>query len=207
MKTPLPAKNPAAANAAPAHSGRKWWGFGVLMSLIALLFALFSFGFSIDWTKNPSPLVGVNAPRFSLTDLKTNAPFNHARFADRPYVLNFWASWCIPCRQEASVLERAHQRYSVNGKQIYVLGIAVQTQKAQALAFAKQFGKTYPTALDKDDGSNALNYGIYGVPETFFISADGTVKAKQIGPLTDEILTRQIESLLAIAPPKGNTPR
>ncbi len=175
---------------------RPWLAFAVLTSVISLLSALFFFGFSIDWRTNPSPLVGKPAPGFVASNLKNGTTLTAKRLQGKPYVLNFWASWCLPCRQEASILETAHQRYEKQQQKVRILGIAVQTTKADALGFVQKFGKTYFTALDSVEGGMAVNYGLYGVPETFFVDAKGIIRHKHVGPLTTKILAQNIEQLL-----------
>ena len=112
-------------------------------------------------------------------------------------ILNFWASWCVECRGEAHVLEAFHQKQKTSKKPLTVLGISIQDSEENARAFARQFGKTYFLALDDPSGSIAMDYGIYGVPETFFIDAEGIIRHKQIGGVTATLLNQQKEFLFS----------
>ena len=96
----------------------------------------------------------------------------------------------------AALLEEAHQRYEVTRKEVRVIGIAIQDTPEAAQAFAKKFGKHYFLALDNAAGDIALSYGLYGVPETFFIDAQGIIREKQVGPVTRAIIVAQVNALL-----------
>jgi len=171
--------------------------FWAVMAAIFGLVGLLAFGF----TKNPkevkSPLVGGPAPGFRLTEMTTGEPLTSAELLGTPYVVNFWASWCAACREEAPYLKAAHERFEVRRKGLRVIGIAIQDTLAKAQAFARQYGKQYYLALDNDRGDISLNWGLYGVPETFFVDADGIITHKHIGALTWEALEREATALLA----------
>jgi cytochrome c biogenesis protein CcmG/thiol:disulfide interchange protein DsbE len=111
-----------------------------------------------------------------------------------PVVLNFWASWCVPCRTEAPVLERLWLRYRDQG--LLVLGVDVQDLTGKAKAFDEQFGLTYPSVRDGDD-STMRDFEVTGVPETFVIDRQGRVAALRVGPVTaEEQLAEAIEAVL-----------
>jgi cytochrome c biogenesis protein CcmG/thiol:disulfide interchange protein DsbE len=110
-------------------------------------------------------------------------------------VVNFWASWCIPaCYDEAPSLERAWRAYRDRG--VVLIGVNIQDKEEPARRFLTQFGHTFPNAPDPS-GRVSVDYGVYGVPETFFIDRKGQVRFKQVGAVTDEILKRHVETLLA----------
>ena len=103
----------------------------------------------------------------------------------KPVILNFWASWCVSCREEAMHLEAYWKRYREKG--VIVLGVAIQDTPETAREFAKLHGKTYPIALD-GSGKTTIDYGVYGVPETFLIDANGIIRHKEAGPVTTQLL-------------------
>lgn len=103
----------------------------------------------------------------------------------KPVILNFWASWCVSCREEAMHLEAYWKRYREKG--VIVLGVAIQDTPENAREFAKLHGKTYPIALD-GSGKTTIDYGVYGVPETFLIDANGIIRHKEAGPVTTQLL-------------------
>jgi cytochrome c biogenesis protein CcmG/thiol:disulfide interchange protein DsbE len=138
-----------------------------------------------------SPLVGKPAPPFSVRLYAADSTISLPDFRGTPVVLNFWASWCLACRDEARVLEAGWQRY---GREVAFVGIAVNDEDDAAKGFIRRFGKTYHLGPDAD-GSAAVDYGLYGVPETFFIGRDGTILSRHIGPLTTADLDQRIAEL------------
>ena len=108
-------------------------------------------------------------------------------------VLNFWASWCIPCREEAPLLTAADGTYGPRG--VRILGVVYQDSDDNARDFMRRYGQTYPGLLDPD-GRTAIDYGVFGIPETFFIDAPGVVRSRQVGALTETDLRRQIEAIV-----------
>jgi cytochrome c biogenesis protein CcmG/thiol:disulfide interchange protein DsbE len=111
--------------------------------------------------------------------------------------VNFWASWCYPaCYEEAPSLERAWQTYKDRG--LVVVGVNFQDKDEPAKRFLTRFGHTFPNAPDAS-GRVSVDYGVYGVPETYFIDRKGRVRFKRVGPVSDELLKQQIEPLLAEA--------
>ena len=164
----------------------------IVLGLIILL----AFGFTTDPKKVPSPLMGRPAPDFQVDELNGEQKFSLSDFKGIPIVLNFWASWCAECRTEAVILENFFQKYGVNNKQLVMIGIAIQDLPKNAKAFARHFGKSYLLGLDDDAGNIALDYGIYGVPETFFIDQDGNIFHKNIGMVTTELMEQKFKPFL-----------
>jgi cytochrome c biogenesis protein CcmG/thiol:disulfide interchange protein DsbE len=111
----------------------------------------------------------------------------------RPVVLNFWASWCGPCREEAPVLAAAEPRWRKAG--VIFLGVDSQDTEKDARAFEEELGIAYRSVVDAD-GSLAARYGVLGFPETFFIDADGVIRAKQVGPIDAQTLETYVASIL-----------
>ena len=154
--------------------------------------ALIAVGFTRDPGRIASPLIGRVAPGFRLVSL-VGTTVDLADLRGRAVVLNFWASWCIPCRDEAPLLRAAQERYAT--RRVAFVGIVYQDSAASAQGFVDRYGIAYPSLLDPD-GRTALDYGVYGIPETYFVAGDGTIRAKQIGPLDAASLERQIAEAL-----------
>jgi len=154
---------------------------------------LLAYGFRTDPRAIPSPLVTKPAPDFRLATFDGPA-VSLAGLRGKPVVLNFWASWCYPaCYEEAPHLEAAWQKYRDRG--LMMLGVAIQDKEANAREFLKRFGFSFPNGMDP--GSKiAIDYGIYGVPETLFIDRQGRIAYKHVGALTPALLESQIEALL-----------
>jgi cytochrome c biogenesis protein CcmG, thiol:disulfide interchange protein DsbE len=145
-------------------------------------------------TQSANPLIGRPAPDFRLAVLSTHAaPAIHlASFKGKPVMLNFWASWCDPCKHEAPLLEATWRR--VQGQGIVFLGIDYQDTQSDGLSFLQHYGITYPNVVDAN-GSTAINYGVTGVPETVFIDRHGVIIHKVIGELTEQTLDSNLQLL------------
>ncbi|HYT35291.1 MAG TPA: TlpA disulfide reductase family protein, partial [Ktedonobacteraceae bacterium] len=141
-----------------------------------------------------SPLDGHPAPDFTLAVLSTHAASNiHlSNFKGKPVLLNFWASWCDPCKHEAPLLEATWRR--VQGQGIVFLGIDYQDTQSDGLSFLQHYGITYPNVVDAN-GSTAINYGVTGIPETVFINRHGVIVHKVIGELTEQTLDSNLQLL------------
>jgi cytochrome c biogenesis protein CcmG/thiol:disulfide interchange protein DsbE len=164
----------------------------VPLSVLPVL-ALLAYGFRTDPRDIPSPLVGRTASPFALTTFD-GGPVTLDALRGKVVVLNFWASWCNPaCYDEAPVLERMWQTYRERG--VVVVGVDMQDTAEAARAFIQRFGLTFANAPDPQ-GKLAVEYGVYGVPETFFVARDGTIRAKHVGALTDAVIRAKLEPLL-----------
>lgn len=164
----------------------------VVLPLGWLLFT----GFGRDPREIASPLVGRQAPEWSLTTLDGET-LGTDDLAGRPYVVNFWASWCVPaCVDEHPVLAAAHDRY---GEEIAIVGVLYQDDPAAAQGFLARYGDAGYAHVPDEAGRLAIEFGVTGPPETFFVDADGIVRDKQFGPLTDALLAERIASILAVA--------
>jgi cytochrome c biogenesis protein CcmG/thiol:disulfide interchange protein DsbE len=173
----------------------------LLLGVLAAVFAVFAYALTRETTL-PSPLIGRAAPGFEVSLFEAvgtdpvapaGTSLALADLAGRPVVLNFWASWCLSCRDEAAVLEAGWRRY---GPEVAFVGIAVNDEPDAARAFIARYGKTYFLGPDAS-GAVAVDYGLHGVPETFFIGTDGRVLSRHIGPLTPADLNRQVADLTA----------
>ncbi len=140
-----------------------------------------------------SPLVGKPAPDVNLVMLD-GTKFRLSDFFGRPIVVNFWASWCIPCRDEAPRLESFAQRSAAEG--VAVIGVVWNDSRSAARAFRTEFGLTYPQAIDP--GARAANeFGVRGVPETFVIDPNGVIMAKVVGAVGPRTLDDVLRDVLA----------
>ncbi len=134
------------------------------------------------------------APAFRLPALDGRT-LDLAELRGRPVLLNFWASWCVPCKDEAPLLERAWQTYRDKG--LLVIGVNIQDLEADARRFVADNGITYPNVRDRDGKANRA-YGITGIPETFFVSPDGRIIRKFPGAVVEWRLWEEaIKQLLA----------
>jgi cytochrome c biogenesis protein CcmG/thiol:disulfide interchange protein DsbE len=150
---------------------------------------IISIGRATDVRPRPAPdfvLTSFDGQRLQLSD-----------YRGRIVVLNFWATWCPPCRIEAPVLQRASERLDAAG--VTILGIDVWDDHAAAIGFLKETGVTYPNA---EDATRLIpvEYGVTGLPETFVIDRHGVLARRWVGPLTDDELDELLAPLLADAP-------
>src|SRR6266852_4874219 len=142
-----------------------------------------------------SLLIGHPAPDFTLAALSSRpAPSVHlASLKGKPVMLNFWASWCVPCQHEAPLLQATWR--SVQNQGIIFLGIDFQDAQNDGLNFLRTYGITYLNVVDST-GATAINYGLSGVPETFFLNRQGMIVSKVIGELTQHTLQSNLQGIL-----------
>ncbi len=141
------------------------------------------------------PLVGHAAPNFSLAILRPHSRQSAlalSNFKGKPVVLNFWASWCTPCKEELLLLESTWKRMQAQGKDVVFLGIDFQEKNSDAASFLQLYGITYPTVLDAD-GSVALKYGITSLPDNIFINRNETVISREPRELTAQVLSSNLQ--------------
>ena len=169
------------------------------VGVVALLLALLGWRVA-DRQASQSLAAGVEAgdapaaPDFTLPNLDGSGDVTLSSLRGKVVVLNFWASWCVPCREEAPRLEAAWQRWRDQG--VVVLGIDAQDFRADARSFVAKYEQTYPNVHD-GSGKTLGRYGITGFPETWFVDRDGRLVGERIqGPVTDEALEENIELAL-----------
>lgn len=178
------------------------WRPALIAGLLALpLIALFAFGLGTNPRDIPPTIPGKPAPDFALQVMPTEAVAESdttwVRLADlrgQVVVLNFWASWCVPCRIEHPELVRAARAYGRRGVEFFGILHKDDPQSARSW-LAEMGGHVYPTLLDPG-ARVAIDYGLRGVPETVVIGRDGVVAFKWIGPITMDILAREIDRAL-----------
>jgi len=162
-------------------------GSAITIALVAVLFL----GLGKDPTAINSPLVGKPAPQLALTSLDGQR-FDISQLRGKPVIVNFWATWCVPCYQEHPVLV---ENARTIGGDVQFLGVVFNDSEDKINAFLRERGSAYPTLLDRQ-GKTAIEYGVGGVPETFFINRRGVIVAKFVGPMTTEILQSNLSKAL-----------
>lgn len=157
--------------------------------------ALLGYGLTRDARIVPSPLPGRPAPTFALETLQGEGDtLRLEALRGQVVLLNFWASWCLACIGEHPLLVAAERRW--RGQGLRVVGLVYNDTRANALEWMRLRGGDWPNGLD-DGSRTAIEYGLFGVPETFLIDRTGRIAYKQIGPLTEEVLATWIPRLLA----------
>jgi cytochrome c biogenesis protein CcmG/thiol:disulfide interchange protein DsbE len=154
---------------------------------------LLAYGFRTDPRAIPSPLVEKAAPSFKLA-VYDGGNLSLDSFKGRPVVINFWASWCYPaCYEEAPLLESVWRKHKDEG--LMMIGVAIQDKEANAREFMRRFNFTFPNG--PDPGSKiSIDYGVYGVPETFFIDRQGRIAYKHVGILTPRLMETMLRDIL-----------
>jgi cytochrome c biogenesis protein CcmG/thiol:disulfide interchange protein DsbE len=166
------------------------------LSVLPILFLL-AYGFRTDPRYVPSPLIAKPAPPFALA-LFDGEHLSLDGLRGKVVVVNFWASWCFPaCYEEAPVLEAAWRLYK--NKDVVIVGVNVQDTEKAAKEFMDRFQFTFPNGPDPG-GKISIDYGVYGIPETFVLDKEGRIAHKHVGAVTADILSAQIEGLLRQAP-------
>jgi cytochrome c biogenesis protein CcmG/thiol:disulfide interchange protein DsbE len=170
-------------------------GCAIAVSILALLV----YGMRHDPRALPNVLTGRSAPGFALVTLESGDTVRLADLAGQVVVLNFWASWCFPCRQEHPQLLAAEQLY--RGQGVRFLGLIYQDTRGNARAWLEELGATYPSLID-DGTRTAIEYGVTGPPETFVIDRQGTVRHKRLGPWMTLDELRAVLDPLVVEPAK-----
>ena len=140
----------------------------------------------------PSPLIDKPAPVFTLAQLHDPAKsLGSADMKGQVWLLNVWASWCVACRQEHPLLVEL-----AKAKIVPLVGLNYKDKPAEAKAWLADLGDPYSVSVMDRDGRVGIDYGVYGVPETFVIDKQGTIRYKQIGPVTPDVLQKKIIPLV-----------
>jgi cytochrome c biogenesis protein CcmG/thiol:disulfide interchange protein DsbE len=166
-----------------------WVLLGGAIVVLPLL-ALLAQSFGRDPHAVPSVLEAGPAPAFSLVDLD-GATWTLESLRGQPVVVNFWSTWCAPCKMEHPILQRAKLEWP----EVTFLGVIYADDVNKARAYLDATGTTYPHLLDPG-GHTAIDYGVAGVPETFFIAPNGTIALKYSGPVSVSLLTGVLEPML-----------
>jgi cytochrome c biogenesis protein CcmG, thiol:disulfide interchange protein DsbE len=174
------------------------------LAVFVSLGLLLGYGLSLDPRKIPSPLIGKTLPSYTLpTVADPSRRVNLDDLRGRVYLLNVWASWCVACRQEHPLLNELARRQTVP-----LIGLNYKDERADALNWLANLGNPYEMSLSDLDGRLGIELGVYGVPETFLIDEQGTIRYKHIGPLSpddiDKILLVKLAELRRPANPSAD---
>jgi len=171
---------------------RRGWIFLLPVALFTVLAAGFYAGIGSDSAVLPSPLIDRPAPRFALPPLAgSEHGFSSADLEGKVSLVNIFASWCGPCRTEHPVLNALAQ-----SKRLPIYGINYKDKPAAARAWIAELGNPY-ARIGVDDGRVAIEWGVYGVPETFVVDRAGRIRYKHVGPLTQADVEQTILPLVA----------
>jgi cytochrome c biogenesis protein CcmG/thiol:disulfide interchange protein DsbE len=168
--------------------------FLIPLLLFVALVGFLAVGLTRDPHEVPSPLVGRPAPTFNLPRLADGADagrFSPVDMKGKVWMLNVWASWCVSCREEHPVLLDL-ARSSV----VPLVGLNYKDGRADAQRWLAQHGNPYMLSAVDADGRVGIDYGVYGVPETYVIDQAGVIRYKQIGPLSNEVLQAKVLPLI-----------
>ena len=162
------------------------------LAAFVVLLVFLGVGLGLNPREVPSPLIGKPAPAFTLARLDdASQKIGLADMQGRVWMLNVWASWCAPCRQEHALVQDIARR-----KLVPVVGLNYKDTRSNATQWLAEMGNPYQATLFDGDGRVGIDFGVYGVPETFIIDQQGIVRMKHVGPLTPEVVRGRIEPLL-----------
>ena len=166
--------------------------FVIPLAAFAILVAFLWRGLRLDPHEVPSPLINKPAPAFALTRLDDAAQtIRRDDMLGKVWMLNVWASWCVACREEHATLVEFSRT-----KAVPIIGLNYKDTRPEGLGWLGRFGNPYDASLFDHDGRTGIDFGVYGVPETFVIDKQGVIRFKQIGPLTPALIESRIQPLL-----------
>ncbi len=156
--------------------------------IFGVLAGFFYKGLDLNPTELDSPLIGKAAPSFTLPNLhEPDQSMSPDDLRGQPWLLNVWASWCVSCRQEHPLFMELARRGDVP-----IYGLNYKDERPDALAWLRQFGDPYSASVSDYEGRVGIDYGVYGVPETYVIDGRGIIRYKHVGPVTPTVLTNEI---------------
>lgn len=166
--------------------------FLIPLAIFGVLVGFLFVGLGLNPREVPSPLINKPAPHFELPQLhEPGKTFSEKDLLGKVWLLNVWASWCVACREEHPVVTELARRGVVE-----IYGLNYKDQRADGLAWLRQFGDPYRLSAFDSAGRVGIDYGVYGVPETYVIDKRGVIRYKRIGPLTPDIVKQKILPLL-----------
>ncbi|MGH7770468.1 MAG: TlpA family protein disulfide reductase [Candidatus Binatia bacterium] len=162
----------------------------IILTLVVILplLAVLAYGFFRDPRYIPSPIVGRPAPPFALT-LYNGEKVSLSDLRGKVVFVNFWASWCPPCLAEAKELEATWRE--LKDRDVVFVGVQIQDAEANGRKFVEEFNITYPNGLDPS-GRIAIDYGVWGIPESFFIDPEGRITYKHVGGVGPAVVAAKI---------------
>jgi cytochrome c biogenesis protein CcmG/thiol:disulfide interchange protein DsbE len=162
------------------------------LAIFVVMVGFLAVGLTLNPREVPSPLVGKAAPDFSLPQLhESDKIFSPKELAGKVWLLNFWASWCNGCKEEHPVLMQM-----AKSGEVPIYGVDYKDTREEALTWLRRWGNPYPLVAVDESGRVGINYGVYGVPETYVIDKAGKIRYKQIGPVDQDILEKKILPLV-----------
>jgi cytochrome c biogenesis protein CcmG, thiol:disulfide interchange protein DsbE len=162
------------------------------LAMLLALAAVLAIGLGLDPRLVPSPLVGKPVPAFELRELREpDRPFASRDLAGEVSLLNVWASWCVGCREEHGML----LEIASNGG-VPVYGLNHKDGREQAVQWLDRLGDPYRASGFDPDGRVSIDFGVYGIPETFVLAPDGTIAHKHVGPITPRVWERDIRPVV-----------
>lgn len=162
------------------------------LAIFVVMVGFLAVGLTLNPREVPSPLVGKAAPDFALPQLhESDKVFSPKDLAGKVWLLNFWASWCNGCKDEHPVLMQV-----AKSGEVPIYGVDYKDTREEALTWLRRWGNPYPLVAVDESGRVGINYGVYGVPETYVIDKAGRIRYKQIGPVDQDILEKKILPLV-----------
>jgi cytochrome c biogenesis protein CcmG/thiol:disulfide interchange protein DsbE len=158
----------------------------LILFVVLVMFLLV--GLRRDPHEVPSPLINKSAPDFQLPQLQqATATFSAKEMRGKVWLLNFWGTWCVACREEHPLLVQ----YARTGV-VPIYGVDYKDERAAALQWLDEFGNPYTLTAFDVDGRVSIDYGVYGAPESYLIDRNGVIRYKQIGPITEDVWQNKI---------------
>jgi cytochrome c biogenesis protein CcmG/thiol:disulfide interchange protein DsbE len=162
------------------------------LGIFVVLLVFLAIGLTRDPHEIPSPLIGKPAPAFTAPVLnKAGETLSTKDMLGKVWLLNTWASWCVACRQEHPLLVEFSK-----SNPLPIIGLDYKDQEADGMQWLARFGNPYTTSITDRDGRIGIDFGVYGVPESFLIDKAGIIRYKQIGPFTEEALRDKLVPLI-----------
>ena len=166
----------------------KWLRFALPLAIFGGIAVLLASGLGKDTRLVPSPLIDKPAPAYSLPELRDpSTRFSGESLRGQAYVLNVWGSWCVACRVEHPFLQQFADRNIVP-----VVGLNWKDEPGEATRWLAQFGDPYDHIPVDAEGRTAIDFGVYGAPETFVIDGNGTIRYKHVGPMSPDVIEREL---------------